>query len=390
MSIIESENPNIIVLPFSTVHVFVILIIRTLHRSHLEVGHFLETRSLSGFGVLQVEPTDHCNLACGMCRPHAESWSQIHAVPKGFLSYDLWCTVVDGFLKHNVCFDHVIFQWLGDPLFHPRLHDIIAQGQRLKGQVGYLRVDSNMILLDESRTESILTGAVGGVPLLLVASIDAFSPSVYKAVKGFDRLQVVRQNLRRLLRRRKTLQAPINLQLQFVVQKGNAHEVLQFKQYWIDVLTCYGTGGIWHDEIMFKRLSVDGGGKGQRQADELYEKSVLQHGVTNEKVSDIQIQVWQEKPWQQSEGVQSTRSACPALWSTPVIRHDGQLMLCCADLEGQMSLGSLFENDFVSLWLSDAARTRRREHLNGVFSDKCAQCGGVNWYDLPKHYREWV
>ncbi len=247
-----------------------------------------------------------------------------------------------------------------------------------------------MILLDAARTESLLTGAVGGVPLLLVASIDAFSPTVYKTVKGFDRLQSVRENLRRLLRRRKALHAPVNLQLQFVVQQGNAHETLEFKQYWMDLLTCYGTGGLWHDEIMFKRLSIDGGAKGQREADLLYEQSVLQQGIVNENLSGIQIQVWQDEPWQQSEGTQTTRSACPALWSTPVIRHDGQLMLCCADLEGQMSLGSLAENDFVSLWLSEAARARRRAHLKGVFSDKCAQCGGVNWYDLPEHYRDWT
>ena len=85
----------------------------------------MNTRSLSGFGVLQVEPTDHCNLACGMCRPHAEKWSQIHAVPKGFLAVDLWTEVVDSFLADGVTFDHIIFQWLGDPLFHPKLHELI-------------------------------------------------------------------------------------------------------------------------------------------------------------------------------------------------------------------------------------------------------------------------
>ena len=107
------------------------------------------SRSLPGFGVLQVEPTDHCNLACGMCAPHAEQWKQIHGVPKGFLSVDLWRSIVDGLLQDKVVFDHIIFQWLGDPLFHPRIHEILSEAQRLKGQVEYLRLDSNMILLDE-------------------------------------------------------------------------------------------------------------------------------------------------------------------------------------------------------------------------------------------------
>ena len=353
----------------------------------------METRALSGFGVLQVEPTDHCNLACGMCKPHAEQWSQIHSVPKGFMSVDLWTAIVDSFLEDEIVFDHIIFQWLGDPLFHPRLHELILQAQRLKGQVQYLRVDSNMILLDETRTVSLLEGATGSIPLLLVASIDAYSPEVYTDVKGFDRLDIVRKNLRRLLRLRQKLSAPVNLQLQFVVQQENAHEASLFKQYWLDILRCYGTGGIWHDEIMFKRLSVDGGAHGQEQADAIYVEAILNAGFRNESIEGVQIQVWEHQPWQMNENDRVTgivRSACPALWSTPVIRHDGALMLCCADLEGQMSLGNLDTNRFKDLWLSKSARRRRHQHLNGQFADKCKDCGGVNWYDLPPHHMEWI
>ena len=301
---------------------------------------------------------------------------------------------MDSFLEDDVTFDHIIFQWLGDPLFHPRLHEVIQQAQRLKGRVQYLRVDSNMILLDEDRTLSLLKGATGNIPLLLVASIDAFSCDVYTKVKGFDRLHLVRQNLRRLLRLRKELCAPVNLQLQFVVQDGNAHEAVQFREYWLDTLRCYGTSDIWHDEIMFKRLSVDGGAIGQKLADDLYEQSILQLGFCNEIIDGVQIQVWENKPWQSTE--ESTkdsqdvkRTACPALWSTPVIRHDGALMLCCADLEGQMTLGNLWEKRFTNLWLSEVARMRRRAHLAGQFTDKCKDCGGVNWYSLPDHHLAW-
>lgn len=352
----------------------------------------MNRRALSGFGVLQVEPTDHCNLACGMCKPHAEQWSQIHAVPKGFLSIDLWTKVVDSFLEDGVTFDHIIFQWLGDPLFHPNLHELILEAQRLKGRVEYLRVDSNMILLDEERTLSLLHSATGSIPLLLVASIDAFSPDVYTKVKGFDRLKIVRQNLRRLLWLRRNLNAPVNLQLQFVVQDGNAEEAQAFRSYWLDTLRCYGTGGLWHDEIMFKRLSVDGGAIGQQKADALYSKAILHQGFCNEVIDDVQIQVWEREPWQSTREsvVESKRAACPALWSTPVIRHDGALMLCCADLEGQMALGNLHNAKFSELWLSEQARTRRRAHLAGLFDDKCQDCGGVNWYALPEHHLEWT
>ena len=327
-----------------------------------------------------------------MCAPHAEQWQQIHGVPKGFLSVDLWRDIVDGFVKDNVVFDHIIFQWLGDPLFHPKIHQILFEAQRLKGQVDYLRLDSNMILLDENRTRHILESAEnGGIPLLLVASIDANTIESYVEVKGFDRLQLVRENIRRLLRMRKQMGVCVNLQIQFVVQDGNASEVSEFRRYWLDLLGCYSSDDRWHDEIMFKRLSVDGGGVGQEIADRLYHESVLEQGIKAENIGGVSILVWENKPWQQTVGSkQISRAACPGLWSTPVIRHDGALMYCCADLQGQMKLGNLDHSSFLNLWLSDSAKTRRREHLRGQFSDACATCGGINWYDLPTHHRQMV
>ena len=353
----------------------------------------MKSRALLGFGVLQVEPTDHCNLACTMCRPHAEGWTQIHGVPKGFLSVDLWRRVVDTFVDDQVCFDHIIFQWLGDPLFHPELHLLLNEGQRLVGQVEYLRVDSNMILLDEKRLRSILASVqTGRVPVLMVASIDAVSSETYLKVKGFDRLQVVRENIRRLLRLRREYDVPLNLQLQFVVQEDNHHEAVQFKEYWLELLTCYGTGTKWHDEIMFKRLSVDGGGPGQRRADELYQLSVLDSGISGGVENGLNICIWEEEPWQVTSETKpiTQRTACPALWSTPVIRHDGRLMTCCADLQGTMVVGDLETERFSTLWLSTSMRQRRQEHLQGTFRDACEGCGGINWYALPDHSNDWT
>ena len=69
----------------------------------------------SHLGVLQIEPTDHCNLACRMCAPHAERWDDVHGVPKGFLDVELFRRVVD---YENIQIQ-VYLQMLG--LVHARL-----------------------------------------------------------------------------------------------------------------------------------------------------------------------------------------------------------------------------------------------------------------------------
>ena len=339
-----------------------------------------------GLGVLQVEPTDHCNLSCRMCAPHFEGWEQVHGVGKGYLDPLLWQSVVDGMVRDDITLDHIIFQWLGDPSLHPSLHELVGYAAtHLRGRVDYLRVDTNGILLNPARIDRLLSvaSALGesGPPLLVVFTIDAHTPGTYARVKGRDALPLVRRNLRHLIRQRSMLRRAVNLQIQFVVQPGNDHEVGDFLQYWSDLLACQG-GADWHDEVMFKRLSVGGGAEGQAAADVLYEKAIQRAGITPGPHGAVHVLTWAMRPWQQDDEHHGERTACPGLWMTPVIRHDGHLMMCCADLGGELSLGSLREASFAELWWGRQAAAHRTDHLHGRFKGVCAGCGGINWYTL--------
>ncbi len=339
----------------------------------------------TGHGVLQVEPTDHCNLACRMCAPHFEGWDTVHGVPKGHLDPELWSRILDGFVRDEVSFDHVIFQWLGDPSLHPQLGRLISEAaEKLAGRVGYLRVDTNALVLTPPRVDALLQGQLReeGPPLLVVVTIDAHTPETYTHVKGRDALERVRSHVRHLVRRRRQLGpgCRVNLQLQFVVQPGNGHETEAFLDYWADLLSCQG-GPAWHDEVLFKRLSVGGGAVGQAEADALYETSVTRRGIVSGRRGGVEVQVWEQRPWQEDDGHSGGRTACPGLWLTPVIRHDGALLACCADLHSEMVLGDLGEQGFLELWEGPAATQHRLAHLAGRFEGVCAGCGGINWYE---------
>ena len=107
------------------------------------------------------------------------------------------------------------------------------------------------------------------------------------------------------------------------------------------------------------------------------------YGTTNK--------TWSVRPWQQNQEMISTthhtkRDPCHGLWMTPVIRHDGELLLCCADLQSQMSLGNLHQTSFMNLWTSSKAVQKRMEHLQGSFKGVCKDCGGV--IGIPSHKTE--
>jgi hypothetical protein len=217
------------------------------------------------------------------------------------------------------------------------------------------------------------------MPLLVVFTIDAATPETYERVKGRDGLARVRRHVRRLLALR-TRTTDIHVQVQFVVQPGNAHEAGAFLRYWTDAFRCHGFGA-GHAEILFKRLSVGGGAEGQAAADRLYERTLAEHGIVATEEPGLSVRTWQDRPWQRDDA-HAARGACPGLWFTPVVRQDGELLLCCADLGSQMALGSLATHSFRTLWEGERATRLRLDHLAGRFSGVCATCGGINWYAL--------
>ncbi len=350
---------------------------------------------LDSFGVLQVEPTDLCNLRCAMCNPQLERPGGPHGVPGGFMELDLFERIFDDLRATDCHFDHVILQWMGDPSLHPELPRMVGvAADRLLGRVKYLRVDTNGVTLDPHRIDALIEAWLpsSAMPLLLVFSLDAVNPATYTRVKGKDALRRVGRNIRHLVDRRAALpggELPLNIQLQFVLQEGNAQEVGAFVNYWERFLTCRraGPGGPrGHDEIMIKRLSVAAGGPGQAAADRLYDRSVREQGVRPRKGPPCAIEVWQDRPWEHDDEVHDApRGPCPGAWMTPVIRHDGQLTVCCVDVDGRLALGDLGRHGFRELWEGPQASALRLDHVQGAFDlhPTCSSCGGINWYGLP-------
>ena len=80
----------------------------------------------------------------------------------------------------------------------------------------------------------------------------------------------------------------------------------------------------------------------------------------------------------------NTRMPCPGLWKTPVIRWDGELMACCADVDGDIAVGNLRDASFDALWFGETMTQYRLLHIAGEFEKipKCWSCGGINFYKM--------
>ena len=63
-------------------------------------------------------------------------------------------------------------------------------------------------------------------------------------------------------------------------------------------------------------------------------------------------------------------------------------MMCCADLRGELNLGSLDTQSFRQLWQGPVATQRRLAHLAGRFEGVCQGCGGINWYETTQEMED--
>lgn len=196
---------------------------------------------------INLELTDHCNIRCKMCSQSMRS--DAHGAPKKFMAWETWqqsLRNLEGFPEAV----HLCPHWLGEPTIHPRFdlfveyafainqNNRLFEKFKLHTNAVQFSQDRGRLLLRLSQLPHLNTNTFNFVHF----SIDAFSTSVYKKVKGRDCRERVYQNILDFLQ----LRAELNLEypkvtLAFVVQPENSDEALRFQQFW---------------ELQFKRLGI--------------------------------------------------------------------------------------------------------------------------------------
>ena len=86
----------------------------------------------------------------------------------------------------------------------------------------------------------------------------------------------------------------------------------------------------------------------------------------------------------------SRRPACPGLWKTPVIRWDGRLNACCADVDGEIEVGSLHDHSFEELWEGPLMTQYRLWHIQGEFERGQAPYVAYQFPRMVNYLGKWI
>ena len=176
----------------------------------LDEGHNLIRmhRPVTQLTKVYIEPTVACNLDCITCFRNA--WDQ----PIGRMSEETFERFFAG-LKELSPLPSVYFGGIGEPLFHPKTIDWIAQVKQLGVKVELI---TNGTILNEKIARQLIDS---GLDVLWV-SIDGASPETYADVRMGAELPSIMKNLRRFAKMRKASHYPTpEIGIAFVAMKRN-------------------------------------------------------------------------------------------------------------------------------------------------------------------------
>jgi len=135
----------------------------------------------SRLSKLYIEPTNQCNLDCRTCLRNV--WDE----PMGKMSEPVFARIIKG-LRDFSPTPKIFFGGLGEPLFHPRIVDMVTQVKALGASVELI---TNATLLSKSLSQELIKT---GLDMLWV-SIDGATPKSYADIRLGAALPQVLENL---------------------------------------------------------------------------------------------------------------------------------------------------------------------------------------------------
>ncbi len=274
---------------------------------------------------LNIEPTNYCNLSCSMCPRELNR-------PFGYMDIKLFRKIIDESVFYGKRLIITINKD-GEPLLHPELPKMIQYAKEKKAAYK-INFYTNGILLTETKSLELMKSGLDTIHI----SIDAFTKETYKKIKNSQMLEVVEENVKRLVVLKKRLRSKLPLVVVKILYSPDTQsEIKPFMNKWKDIADFIEIGE-FH--------TWDGTLNGSSP----FNPNNSPNGIN--------------------------RYPCTFLWYNPVILWDGRVTTCCVDYQGKGIIGDIKENTLAEIWQGSALQKMRRAHLEGLYNTipLCSKC----------------
>lgn len=260
-----------------------------------------------------LDPTSICNARCLMCGVDRKKVRPMR------MSQELFEKVAAELGRWAGHLERVGLFVICEPLTDPRLEEKIAALKRAGIRCTFL--NSNMSLLTGDRARSLMAAGLDR----LYMSIDSIHPDRYERIRAGLSYKEVYANALEFIRLRNELKPDLMIRIQMVLQPANADEAEAFRDWWAGKIGP-------NDQVVVTRV------------------------YNWQKVND---------PARLAERDQINALPCYALWSTLEVQANGDVYLCCVDVEPAYRLGNLNETTIEEIWRGPTLAKVRQMHLDG-------------------------
>ncbi|MCO4781850.1 MAG: radical SAM protein [Candidatus Cloacimonetes bacterium] len=270
--------------------------------------------------MLNIEPTNKCNLKCVMC-------------PRDQMTRPLGTMSIQDYKKlmiqaQDAGVTEITLNGYGEPFITQEVYEMVS----LAKEFGFnIKINTNGHYLTEDRIIKLLQDP----PHVLSISLDGATKEVYERVRingDFSKVQKA-ISLFIKLRKEQNKEHEVKLNLQIIKMDETQEEVDEFCNFWKDKV----------DEVHVPNVHNWGG-------------VIQKNGVLN----DLDI----------------TRYPCKELFRTMMVFYDGNVSICCAVFDDNMNLGNIHEQPLIDIWNNSEYQLLRKHHINGDFHkiDVCKDC----------------
>ncbi len=299
----------------------------------------LDTSDYTAWGypfMLQIEPTNICNLKCPLC---PVPLNKLGRKPRNMKLEEFKDIIND--MEDYLLF-LVLWDW-GEPFMNPQLPQMIRYASEREIQTV---TSTNAQFLDnEAYLEEILTS---GLSTLIVA-IDSAEEDNYKLYRKKGSLNKALSGLQKLVEMRNRLGSTTHINMRMVIMRHNEHELGRLRR-------------------LARKIGVD------RFSVKAVTPGFDEHFLDSEYVpKKIRYRFFEYKPGTY-ERVRIDM-VCRRPWEIASILSNGDVVPCCWDYDDSMKVGNVLEKPFTKIWNDYAYRELRRKtyHMRHTLS-KCMFC----------------
>jgi radical SAM protein with 4Fe4S-binding SPASM domain len=285
--------------------------------------------------ILNVEPTNICNLRCPLCITGSLQMKR----PYGRMDFEMFKNAIDKVADKLI---YITLYHQGEPYLNPQFNDFVRYA-KVKGI--YVTTSSNAHFFDEAGAEAVVNSGLDS----MIISLDGVTQESYQHYRRGGNLDKVLSGIENLVKAKEKMgkKTPYLL-LQFLVMKHNEDEIEQVKEL---------AEKIKVDRLLIKTTQV------------MTKEEAIEWLPKNEKYRRYDF-------GENGLSVKQGKGVCPRPWLTSLVDWDGQVVPCCFDKNGDYAMGDFREEkDFNIIWHSKKYNGFRKTMLkNRNAIDICKNC----------------